>query len=583
MALDSLDFSVPGADRSVSDAVRGASLLLGLDDAAKALPDEVLAAAKGEYARLVGALYAQGFYAPVVSVKLDGREAADIAPLDPPGTIRHVVVEVRPGPQYRFSEANLSPVAPGTTLPKGFAKGAVAESGVIKQAVSAGIDGWRDLGHAKAKVAGQDIVADHRASALAARVTLAPGPKLRFGNVTIEGEQRTRENRVRKIAGLPVGKVFSPAEVKRAADRLRRTGTFKSVSITEDDGIAPPDGQNMTVSVVEEKLRRISFGAEVSSLDGVDVTTSFLHRNLFKGAERFEAKANAGNIGSPDSGVDYGLALTLDRPATLSPDTTLRFGLGFQHLDEADYRENVFGANIGFTQTVSEQLTARIDIQYQYAKGTAFSSTGVSDPFLFRSLALPLGVTWDRRDSKTDATKGFYIDAEAKPYLGFGTTGTGVRLTTDLRGYRGFGEDNKVVLAARMQLGAVFGSGLLDTAPSDLFYSGGGGTVRGQPYQSLGASVLRKGAAFEVGGTHFLGASAEIRTKITDKIGVVGFVDAGRVDVGGFFKSGDWHAGAGLGLRYATGFGPIRLDVAVPVGGSTGKGGQVYVGLGQAF
>jgi translocation and assembly module TamA len=71
---------------------------------------------------------------------------------------------------------------------------------------------------------------------------------------------------------------------------------------------------------------------------------------------------------------------------------------------------------------------------------------------------------------------------------------------------------------------------------------------------------------------------------VTDSIGVVGFFDAGRIDLGEFFSGiGDWHSGAGVGLRYETGFGPIRLDVAVPVSGSTGEGVQIYVGLGQAF
>ena len=58
----------------------------------------------------------------------------------------------------------------------------------------------------------------------------------------------------------------------------------------------------------------------------------------------------------------------------------------------------------------------------------------------------------------------------------------------------------------------------------------------------------------------------------------------GRIDVGGFFTgTGDWHAGAGLGVRYATGVGPLRLDIAAPVGGSTGDGVQIYLGMGQAF
>ena len=88
----------------------------------------------------------------------------------------------------------------------------------------------------------------------------------------------------------------------------------------------------------------------------------------------------------------------------------------------------------------------------------------------------------------------------------------------------------------------------------------------------------------KIGGTAFLGGSLEARVRVTDSIGVVGFIDAGAVGLGKVTGAGsDWQAGAGLGLRYATGVGPIRLDLAVPVHGNTGGGLQVYVGLGQAF
>ena len=60
--------------------------------------------------------------------------------------------------------------------------------------------------------------------------------------------------------------------------------------------------------------------------------------------------------------------------------------------------------------------------------------------------------------------------------------------------------------------------------------------------------------------------------------------DAGLVDIGSFTPTdGNWQSGAGLGLRYETGFGPIRLDLATPLQGDTGAGFQLYVGLGQAF
>ena len=583
-ALDRVQFSIAGANADLGGALRSASALLALSND-EDLPDQVLAAARAEYGRLVGALYAQGHYSPVVSVLLDGREAASIAPLDAPQRVARIEVRVDPGPQFRFGQTTIAPLARDTDLPDGFAPGQVAESGIVRSAVTAGVDGWRARGHAKARVTDQDVVADHPNQTLSARVALDPGPRLRFGPVDVTGHQRTRENRVRKIAGLPQGEVYDPAEIDRAENRLRRTGTFASVTITEDEGITAPDLLGTTITVVEEKPRNLSFGAEISSLEGLDLSAAWMHRNLLGGAERLRIEADVANIGAAGNGMDYGLKLTIDRPATLTPDTTLRFATEIRRLDEPDYRANLARLGIGFTHVFSDSLTGRVDLAYSIIDGTEFSEDRItSTDFQFRSLSLPVGLVWDRRDNKTDAKRGYYVETEVKPFLGFGTTGSGVRATADLRGYRGFGAEERFVVAARAQVGVVTGANLLEVPRDDLFYSGGGGTVRGQPFQSLGVNVRRSLIDYKIGGTHFLAGSLELRTKVTQNIGVVGFVDAGRVDVGGFFDpAGDWHAGAGLGLRYDTGFGPIRLDVAGPVGGTTGKGVQIYVGLGQSF
>ena len=106
--------------------------------------------------------------------------------------------------------------------------------------------------------------------------------------------------------------------------------------------------------------------------------------------------------------------------------------------------------------------------------------------------------------------------------------------------------------ALGVQAGAVFGSTLLETPRDDLFLSGGGGTVRGQPYRSLGVAVTRGfGPEFLIGGRYFLAGSLELRAKVSDKLGVVGFVDWGSIGIDGFTGSlSESHAGAGLGLRY---------------------------------
>jgi translocation and assembly module TamA len=416
---------------------------------------------------------------------------------------------------------------------------------------------------------------------LSADVTLTPGPRLRFGRLVITGQERMREARIRAIAGLPEGEVFSPEELDRATNRLRRTGVFKSVTLVEDADVTRPDLLGITATVVEQKRRRYSFAAEIASFDGLTLNGSWLHRNLFGGAERLTISGEVLNIGVQSGGVDYGLGITLDRPATFTVDTTLGFGGNVRHLDEDDFEADLFDVAATLTHVFTNELSAKAGFAYDYSKITDPAGT-----LTYRALSLPVSAIWDRRDVKANATKGFYLEAEAKPFLGFGITDSGARLKLDARGYKAFGAEDGVVMAARFQAGAVIGSSLLGTPRDYLFYSGGGGTVRGQPYQSLGVNVLRDLSAVEykTGGTLFMAASAEARVKVSDTIGVVGFVDVGRVDVNSFFdNAGGWHAGAGLGVRYATAVGPIRLDLAVPVGGDTGEGLQIYVGLGQAF
>ncbi|CAN1485121.1 COG0729 Outer membrane protein [Paracoccaceae bacterium] len=580
LALDRLDFVTSGATDAVGDAIRAASLMHSMQSQGQTDPQDLLAAARADYGRILAALYAKGYYSAVIRITVDGREAAGIPPIDVPSAISAIVVRVDPGPPFRFNSARIAPLAPKTVLPDGFRTGLPAESGLVSQAVDTSILAWREVGHAKAAVQDEQVVADHSTALLDVDLQLQPGPRLRFGPLVVTGEERMRERRIRKIAGLPEGEVFSETELRGAEERLRRTGIFGSVTLTEDEAITSPDLLGITATVIEQKPRRYSFGAEIASLDGMSLTGSWLHRNLLGGGERLELEGSVTNIGSGESGVDYAFGVSLDRPATLTRDTTAGLLLEFAHLDETDYSADTVEFGLAFSHFFSKALTGRAGLSYSYQDG--------QDPggkFTYRNLSLPMGLTWDRRDNLRDTTRGFYLDAAAMPFAGFDTTGSGVRSTFDGRAYLSLGAPGKLTVAVRAQGGAVHGSDLLETPRDLLFFSGGGGTVRGQPYRSLGIPVFKGiGPQFEIGGKFFLAGSLEVRAKITERIGVVGFVDAGTVGLDGFTGAfAKSHVGAGLGLRYDTGLGPIRLDVAAPISGATGDGLQIYIGLGQAF
>jgi len=536
---------------------------------------DILAAARADYGRLIGVLYAQAYYGPVIQILADGRDVSAMSPFDPIARLDQIELRVTPGARFVFSRAQVAPLATDTQLPEGFATGKPAQSDVIRKAAAAGVESWREAGHAKATVSGQRIVADHAKAALDAQITLSPGPLLRFGDLVQQGESRVRPERIRAIAGLPTGTVFSPQEIRKAADRLRGTGAFKSVSLAE--GPAKPDATlDVEATIIDAKPRRYGLGAEVSSNDGVALSGFWMHRNLFGGAERFRFEADVAGLGGTTGGEDFRLAATLARPATLATDTTLNLLAEIEDLDEPEFMQTAVVVGASLTRLYSETFEASAGLLLQFSDVT--DNLGERS---FSHLFAPVSATWDKRDPNVSATSGFYLEGEVLPFIGLSGSGSGVRATGDARAYYALGRNDGMVAAARFQMGSVVGAGQAELPPALLFFSGGGGSVRGQPYKTLGGSTSD---GETVGGLSFAGLSAEMRIAVTDKIGVVGFADAGFVTSGSAFGGNSgWHSGAGIGVRYDTGIGPIRFDVAVPTGGDTGSGTQFYIGIGQAF
>lgn len=571
-----LDLVVDGSDE-LKDELRAALSVDALMQGENPSPQSLLAAAQADYARLLAVLYDGGRFSPEVSIRIDGREAADISPFEAPTSIRMIRVTVEPNGRFTFGRAEIGPLAEGTQIPEAFKPGERAGTAPVRAATRAGIDGWRDAGHAKADLASQQIRAIHPDRRLDVILRLAPGPQLRFGDIVVTGNDRVRRTRIREIAGIPQGEIFSPEEITEAERRLRSTGVFSSVAISEAEEANPDGTLDLALQVAEQKPRRFGFGAEVSTQEGGKISAFWLHRNLFQGAERLRVDGEISGISADGNEMDYRLKLTYGRPATFTPDTEFFLTAGLEHLDEPGFVSDQAGIAAGLSHRFSERLEASFSLGYRYID--------TSDAFGDREFSLAtlsLSASYDTRDDTLNPTGGYFLTATGTPFLGLDGTESGFRLTSDARVYYGIGADKRYVLAGRAQVGSVWGPSLSETVPDYLFYSGGGGTVRGQDYQSLGVTTAMNEFT---GGQSFAAASAELRANITKNIGIVGFYDAGMVtDESGFAGNSDWHAGAGFGLRYNTGIGPIRVDIATPVtGDDAGQSVQFYIGIGQAF
>lgn len=568
-----LVFETPGANDDLRDDLFAASLVGQTRAEGVKDPTALLAAAQADYARFLSVLYERGHFEGIVSIEVNGREAASYSAVARLPVIREIRMRVEPGPVFAFRAATVAPLPNGTRPPAGFRRGGLASTRTILDAAESAVGDWRAAGHAKARIARQDITVRHRERAVDARLGVDPGPLLTFGPVSVRGNTSVRTARILKIAGLEEGRRFDPEDIAAAEKRLRRTGSFASVAVEEAEAIGPNATLPLVIGVAEATPRRFGFGAEYSTVEGVRLSGFWLHRNFLGGAERFRVDGTVSGIAGETGGTDLTFGVRYERPATPAADTDFFAEYSLEALDEPDFTSDTSEFTLGFTRYASARTTVSLGFGYLYSDTTdAFGAE------IIELLTLPFGGTHDRRDNALDPTEGLYLDLEFTPFLSQQGTSDGARLVLDARAYRG---TDRLTFAGRAQLGVLAGPSLENSPAFYRFYSGGGGTVRGQDYQSLGIET----GAGTIGGRSRLVLSGEVRANVSDDLQLVGFADWGYIGAESFPDfSGESHAGAGLGLRYKTGIGPIRLDVATPVSGDTDASDfYIYIGIGQAF
>jgi translocation and assembly module TamA len=553
------------------------SLLAKILSGPKYSDAEILAAAKADYQRIILTLYENGYYSASVNIRINGHEAADYSLFDKVGTVNSAAIIVNEGAVFLFGTAQITPLPKISELPDAFARGQIARSSVIGDAADKAIKDWREGSHPKAEITGQHLVADHRAETLDVRLKIDPGRKAKFGALTITGNQRMRTNRILKIAGLPTGANYSTTQLDESVRRLRATGIFSSVILSEADTISPDGFLDITANVTEAKLRRIGIDASVSTDEGASFKAFWLHRNLFGGGEQLRFDADISGIAGETGGEDFEIGASLIRPATLTPDTKAILYVNYSQDVEPNYTLQDFSTGLTFDHRISETLTGSVGVKY--------SNIDTKDAFgqrNFSLIGLPMGLYYDTRSNKLSANDGIFMAVDVGPFLDLKRSHSGAHVTFDGRAYKGLGEKKTFVLAGRLQLGSVIGPDLEDLPSNFLFYSGGGDTVRGQDFQSLGV-ILPSGQS--VGGKSFIGLSAELRASISDRIGGALFADYGYIGrKSAFGVDGNSHSGVGVGLWYETPIGPIRVDLAVPAdGGAKLSNVNVYIGIGQAF
>lgn len=595
---------VDGADASVEKIATETSTLKTLEKDPPPGPPGLVGRAKADIERISAALMATGRYGAIVDVTIAGvsvsstsaPDAAQRGPRPVPA-----VIKISPGPVFTFGRVDVKALDRGAAetdlkLRKtGLKTGDPAPSTVIFGAESKIVDELRAAGYPFAATKGRDAIADHNRKQLDVTITVAAGPRAAFGEVTIKGTKDVDPTVVRGRVPFEPGDRYDPEKITELKEEIAKLDVFSSVRIREG---TEPDASGrvpVAIEVEEKKFRYVGAAAKYDTIDGASVLGYWGHRNLFGGAEKLRLEAGASRlISNKPADYEYKVGAHFEKPGIITGfDDLLIDVIAQRERPDAYWRDGVTGV-VGIRRRLTSDFSLQVGVEGDVSK---IRDTFGEERFLL--VGLPVIATFDNTDNKLDPTEGVRATLQAAPY--FNQKGTQKSLNVfkgQASSYWAFDEDGRYILAGKIGLGSIVGPTTTEDVPANRrFFAGGGGSIRGFAYQSASPycdffKIPKPPKALDchtdqpIGGRSLFEASVEARIKVTDTIGVVPFVDLGAAFDSAYPNfSENIRVGAGLGLRYYTAIGPIRLDVATPVMGRSSNDPRVafYVSIGQAF
>jgi len=500
------------------------------------------------------------------------------------------IVSVVPGRRFLLTAPTVSWVAPEPEpAPAAEALAAIElEAGEPGRAVDVIAGEGRAVaslvrnGYADAEATPRRVVVDHATFTVAPEYRIASGRLVLLNGVRLETRGRTNPRWVAYLAPWREGDRYDPELVAELERRLLETGVYDGVGVA----LSPREqtneqGHRPVVVTLTDRPRRVQeVGVTLSTAEGYGLDGVWTQYNRFGRADtlRYEARI---------ASIDSRLGARLNLPHWRRPGRTLVLsGFLLQETTEAYDRTGASLAadlrqRLGKTSWFSYGAGLDAGRYYETRFDPATNQVETFDRDLY--IATARGAAYlDRSNDALDPTTGWRLTVNAQPTLvGGDDEAVFLRAESQVTAYLPLQDDGKTVAAGRLRLGSILGADET-VVPSDrLFYSGGGGSVRGYEYQGV-APRLPDGRPR--GGLSLFEASAELRRQIRGNLGAAVFVDAGSV---GFDAAPDFsnlRYAAGFGVRYRLPFGPIRADIAFPLDKREGDADfQIYVSIGQAF
>ena len=562
-SLISYDVRIEGpSSQALLDQIKQISKSIALKDKPPASLSLLRKRVDEDVSLLTQWLRAQGYFGSHIEATLD--ETAK--PLT-------VIFRVDTGPLFLLRSVDIQIAGRiETTIPDiGLTLGAPFNAGALDNSQNRLVREITKKGYPFANVADRRIIVDHADHSVAITFFVTPGPLAQFGAARISGLVSLEERVVHDTLPWNEGELFNADLIDAGQKKLASLGLFSLVRVFPAQELDESGRVPVNVILTERKHRSVSAGISYQTDEGPGVSASWENRNLLGGAEQLAFSATFSDfVFSAEGGYL--------KPFFLRKDQFLRFSSRL-----ADDKPDAYTSrNFKSTSTVGRKITE--ELQLDGGPGFKLSRvTQLGETNRYTYLLFPLSMEYNGSDDLLDPSRGNRVGLKLEPYADPFEDNPGfVRGFGRYRHYIQILKEPSLVLAGGIGAGAIVGADSAAIPADERFYAGGGGSIRGYAYQSVGPIK----AGVPVGGNYLIELSFEMRLKISDRIGLVGFLDGGNAfgsPEPDFSQGLLW--GTGVGLRYYSPVGPFRLDIGFPLDRRPGLDDrfQVYVSLGQAF
>jgi translocation and assembly module TamA len=573
----------PSGDGELDGLLKQTSSLVSLQKKLPAAPFALIGRAQADVQRFTVVLHSLGYDAGTVDITIDDEALnnpalADLLTREPNG--KPVTVQVTPhqGKVFLLGRVEVE------GLPAGFSPPAIVKPGeqaraapILAATPTLGI-ALHNAGYAFATVSDPLAVAQLSTNRLDVTYTVKAGPRVNIGPISFSGLTRTNEAFLRRHIALRQGQRFSDTALANARDSLLSLGVFSSVTPVPQKQLSTDDEVPILIHVTQQTRHAVTLGGSYATDVGLTIASSWEDRDVFTHAETLTFTVAANGLGGTGTiAPGYDIKGVFAKPDYYARGQTLSVTLEGLKESLIPYDRTALVAGINLFRPI----TPHISISY----GPKFTTETVRQQGINRDYVLlqfPVSVAYNTVDNLLEPTRGINAGITVTPTKAVvgsgapfvimqGSAATYFRVERNARG----------IIAVRGQIGSIQGTSQFRVPADQRFYAGGSGTIRGYTYQTVGPlfpdDTPEGGLALDV-------ANIEFRQRVGKHFGIVPFVDAGQVSATSTPFTGKVRVGVGLGVRYYTGIGPIRVDLAFPVTRVAGSGAfALYIGLGEAF